>query len=269
VDGVRNWSNGWLPPLFQGTIVRSTEPRILNLEPPPHLKRRAAGTKPGLPRPTPIAIISRDIPARQTWKRASPVTNLPRGCRPPRRRRWISQEKAKATKKLYGLDEPVTREYGTRCLIARRLVERGVRFVQLFVNGQIWDNHESIKSSLVKLLPKDRSTIGRISQGPQARGLLDTTIVHWGGEIGSAAGDREPWPAEKAGRDHNGPGFSSWLGWRRDQKGGMMYGETDEFGTGSRESRQPERLSRQLLHLFGLDHTKLVTFTTARRSHHR
>jgi uncharacterized protein (DUF1501 family) len=152
----------------------------------------------------------------------------------------------------------VTREYGTRCLLARRLVERGVRFVQLFVNGQIWDNHENIKSNLATCCRKTDQPSAALVKDLKARGLLDTTIVHWGGEIGRLPVTENHGTAEKAGRDHNGQGFSSWLA-GGGIKGGMTYGETDEFGHKAVVNPvSPNDYHATLLHLFGLDHTKLL-----------
>jgi hypothetical protein len=135
---------------------------------------------------------------------------------------------SEATKKLYGLDEPVTREYGTRCLIARRLVERGVRFVQLFVNGQIWDNHESITKNLLTCCRKTDQPSAALVNDLKARGLLDTTIVHWGGEIGRLPVTEESQRGRKAGRDR--PGFSSWLA-GGGIKGGMIMARPTSSAT--------------------------------------
>ena len=106
----------------------------------------------------------------------------------------ISQE-TEATHKLYGIDEEATREYGTRCLIARRLVERGVRFVQLFHAGQPWDNHNSLNTALPSACKKtDKPSAGLVKDLKQ-RGMLDEVLVHWGGEIGRlpvVEGDPKP-----------------------------------------------------------------------------
>jgi uncharacterized protein (DUF1501 family) len=167
---------------------------------------------------------------------------------------------SEATKKLYGIDDSVTREYGTRCLIARRLVERGVRFVQLFVNGQIWDNHENIKANLATCCRKTDQPSAALVKDLKARGLLDTTIVHWGGEIGRLPVTENHGSADKAGRDHNGQGFSSWLA-GGGIKGGVVYGETDEFGHKAVVNPvSPNDYHATLLHLFGLDHSKLLYF---------
>jgi uncharacterized protein (DUF1501 family) len=161
-----------------------------------------------------------------------------------------------ATRKLYGLDNPETAEYGTRCLIARRLVERGVRFVQLFLAGQPWDNHNDIRSSLPSICRKTDQPSAALVQDLKSRGLLETTLVHWGGEIGRlpvTEGD-----GDKCGRDHNGQGFSTWLA-GGGIKAGITYGQTDEFGHKAAVDKvSPNDYQATLLHVFGLDHNRLV-----------
>ena len=146
VEGVLNWSNGWLPSLFQGTVIRPREPRILNLEPPAELRGKVQqqyldylrrlneqhrGAHPGVS----------DLAARiSNYELAARMQTAAREALD------ISKETL-ATQQMYGIDQPETAEYGTRCLIARRLVERGVRFVQIFPKNQHWDHHGSIRSS--------------------------------------------------------------------------------------------------------------------------
>jgi len=257
VDGVRNWSNGWMPPLYQGTVVRSAEPRILNLDPPPHLRgelqrqnlellaelnRRHLETHPG----------EADLEARiASYELAARMQTVAKEALD------ISGESSSTTK-LYGLDDPVTAEYGARCLIARRLVERGVRFVQLFVAGQIWDNHSSIRSSLAGCCAKTDKPSAALVQDLKARGLLDTTLVHWGGEIGRLPVVENHGADDSVGRDHNGQGFSTWLA-GGGVKGGVVYGETDEFGHRAVvDPVSPNDYHATLLHLFGLDHTRVA-----------
>lgn len=257
VDGARNWSNGWMPPLFQGTVIRSREPRILNLDTPAEhggdiqrqnlaflrdLNSSHASRHPG----------EADLEARiASYELAARMQSAAREALD------LSGE-TEATRKLYGLDDPVTREYGTRCLLARRLVERGVRFVQLFVNGQIWDNHENIRRGLADCCRKTDRPVAALVTDLKARGLLETTLVHWGGEIGRLPVTENHGAAEKAGRDHNGQGFSSWLA-GGGIKGGTIYGATDEFGHKAVENPVgPADYHATLLHLFGIDHTRLV-----------
>lgn len=257
VDGVRNWSNGFMPPLFQGTVVRSAEPRILNLDPPPHLKGALQEQNLAF-----LARLNRDHLARHPGEadldaRIASYELAARMQTAAKEALDLAGE-SEATKKLYGIDDPVTREYGTRCLIARRLIERGVRFVQLFVNGQIWDNHENIKTNLADCCRKTDRPAAALVKDLKARGLLDTTIVHWGGEIGRLPVTENHGAAEKAGRDHNGQGFSSWVA-GGGFKGGMTYGETDEFGHKAViDPVSPNDYHATLLHLFGLDHSALT-----------
>ncbi len=257
VDGVRNWSNGWMPPLYQGTVVRAQEPRILNLDPPPHLKgdlqqqnlalldklnRQHLERHPG-EADLEARIASYELAARMQVAAKEALD--------------ISGE-SEATQKLYGLDQDATREYGKRCLIARRLVERGVRFVQLFVAGQIWDNHNNIRNSLASCCAKTDKPAAALVKDLKARGLLDSTLVHFGGEIGRLPVVENPGDISKAGRDHNGQGFSMWLS-GGGIRGGMTYGETDEVGHRAEVDKvSPNDYQATLMHLFGMDHQKVI-----------
>jgi uncharacterized protein (DUF1501 family) len=162
----------------------------------------------------------------------------------------------KATRELYGIDNPETAEYGTRCLIARRLVERGVRFVQLFMGGQPWDNHQDIRAGLPAICKKTDQPAAALVKDLKARGLLESTLVHWGGEIGRLPVTEGE--GDKCGRDHNGQGFTMWLA-GGGIKGGITYGETDEFGHRAAVNPvSPNDYQATLMHLFGLDHTRLI-----------
>ena len=254
VDNVHNWSNGWMPSLFQGTVLRPKEPRILNLTPPEHLRgtvqdhnlafleqlnRKHLKRHPG-EHDLEARIASYELAARMQ-EAASEALD-------------ISQETA-ATHQLYGLDQDATREYGARCLIARRLVERGVRFVQLFHASQPWDNHSNIRESLPSICRKTDKPAAALVKDLRQRGMLDEVLVHWGGEIGRlpvTEGD----PAS-GGRDHNGQGFSTWLA-GGGIRGGMTYGKTDEVGHRAVENIvKPNDYQATVLHLFGMDHQQL------------
>lgn len=257
VDGVNNWSNGFMPALYQGTALRPKEPRILNLDAPPHLRgepqrqnldllqalnRQHAARFPG----------ETDLEARiASYELAARMQTAAREALD------ISHE-TKATHELYGLNDPETQEYGTRCLIARRLVERGVRFVQLFLAGQPWDNHSNLGTSLPAICRRtDKSSAALVTDLKQ-RGMLDEVIVHWGGEIGRLPVTQDQGAPEKNGRDHNGQGFSIWLA-GGGIKPGMTYGATDEFGHRAVENVvTPNDYQATLLHLFGLDWKELV-----------
>jgi hypothetical protein len=262
VDGTHNWSSGFMPPLYQGTVLRPQEPRILNLDPPPQLRgklqqqnlsfldklnRRHLSQHPG----------EADLETRiASYELAAAMQTAAKDALD------ISQE-PEHIQKLYGLDKDATREYGTRCLIARRLVERGVRFVQLFLGGQPWDNHTAIKNGLPAICQRTDQPAAALVSDLKQRGLLETTLVHWGGEIGRlpvCEGELN----DAAGRDHNGQGFTIWLA-GGGIKGGLTYGETDEVGhKASVNVVTPNDYQATILHLLGLDHTQLVYHSNGR-----
>ena len=255
VDGVRNWSNGWLPPLYQGTVIRPREPRILNLDPPAHLRGQRQAENLAL-----LADLNRQHLARHPHEadleaRIASYELAARMQSAAKEALDISTE-SEATRKLYGIEEPDTTEYGTRCLIARRLVERGVRFVQLFMGGQPWDNHTNIRETLPGICRRTDKPAAALVADLKARGLLDSTLVHWGGEIGRLPVTEGE--GAQCGRDHNGQGFSMWLA-GGGIKGGITYGQTDEVGhRAAVDPVSPNDYQATLLHLFGMDHTKLA-----------
>ena len=168
----------------------------------------------------------------------------------------LSQE-SEQTKQMYGLNEEQTRSYGTRCLMARRLIERGVRFVQLFIEFQIWDAHSGLKKSLDYSCGKTDKPVAALLTDLKQRGLLDKTLVLWGGEFGrmpvaqARAGDA-------AGRDHGPKGFSIWMA-GGGVKRGYMHGATDEIGYHAAENRvSVHDLHATLLHLLGMDARRLT-----------
>jgi hypothetical protein len=256
VDGVLNWSGGWMPAMFQGTVLRPQEPRILNLAPPAHLA--------GVPQRQNLNLLNSlnrlhqqkypgesDLEARiASWELAARMQVAASEALD------LSQE-TQATQQMYGLDKSETREYGTRCLLARRLVERGVRFVQLFLDGQPWDNHSSIRTTLPAACRRTDQPAAALVRDLRQRGLLETTLVHWGGEIGRLPVTENHGDPNACGRDHNGQGFSIWLA-GGGIKGGMTWGETDPLGHAAVVNRVTANdYQATLLHLFGFDHAKL------------
>lgn len=259
VLGVDNFSNGWLPSMYQGTVVRSKEPRILNLDPPMSLRNEAqtrylrfvqrlnrehADARPG----------ETDLEARiQSFELAARMQTAAKEALD------ISKE-SQATLKLYGIDKAPTEEFGKRCLIARRLIERGVRFVSIFTGNQTWDHHSSILTGLpAACLQVDQPAAALVLDLKQ-RGLLDTTIVHWGGEMGRLPVIQNRSGAKgrtSVGRDHNTYGFSMWVaggGFRA----GHAHGATDDFGHHAvKDIVNHYDYHATLLHLFGLDAKKL------------
>jgi len=262
VLGVDNFTNGWLPSVYQGTVIRPKEPRILNLDPPMSLKGDAQAryldfvetlnrghleTRPGETE-LEARIQSFELAARMQISAKEALD--------------ISQE-SDATRKMYGIDQKETEDFGTRCLIARRLVERGVRFVSVFTGNQTWDNHASITTGLPAACRYVDKPAAALVLDLKQRGLLDSTVVHWGGEMGrlpviqnragAPRGDRKT-----VGRDHNTYGFSMWVA-GGGFKGGHTHGATDEFGHHAVEDVVNHYdYHATLLHLFGLDPKELT-----------
>jgi hypothetical protein len=157
-----------------------------------------------------------------------------------------------AVKRLYGLDQGHTESFGKQCLIARRLVERGVRFVQLHSEAN-WDHHTGIKTDLPSACAGMDQPVAALLRDLKARGLLDETLVVWGGEFG-----RTPVAQKGDGRDHHPFGFTMWMA-GGGVKGGLAFGATDEYGWHAVEGKvHVHDLHATILHLLGLDHTRLT-----------
>lgn len=258
VNGIDNWTSGYLPPQYQGTRFRATGAPVLDLkqdfEQPETatrlehdliraLDRLHQGSRPGYPQ-LQARIAAYELAARMQLAATTALD--------------LSQE-TEATLRLYGIDERVTESYGRRCLIARRLIERGVRFVQLFINSQIWDNHNNIATSLKDAcLRTDKPVAGLLADLHQ-RGLLEDTLVLWGGEMGrlpiaQLPSDRD---ARKAGRDHNKNAICTWMAGGGVRKG-FVLGATDELGFAAVQDRVSiEDWHATILHLLGLHHESL------------
>jgi hypothetical protein len=252
VDGVRNWSSGWLPAIDQGTPFRSGATPVLNLKTPNGVTPEVRECQLRFLRELNQAHKNRhpgdsELEARiANFETAAAMqTAVPEALD-------LSRE-SKDTRRMYGLDNPVTQEYGSRCLIARRLVERGVRFVQIFLSGQPWDTHNKNAETLKSLCAMSDQPSAALVRDLKQRGLLDETIVIWTGEFG-----RLPVSQGADGRDHNRHGFSLWLaggGFKR----GYVHGATDDFGYKSVEHVVTVHdLQATLLHALGLDHRKLT-----------
>jgi hypothetical protein len=254
VLGVDNWMSGWLPSLYQGTVIRPTEPRVPNLTPPPQfqgkvqdrfldylrgLNEEHLSSHPG----------ENDLTAR--------VANFELAAR----MQTSAQEaldfarESPATLRLYGIDDPLTRDFGSRCLIARRLVERGVRFVQVCSGNQNWDHHGGILKALPAMCRKVDKPCAALVSDLKQRGLLDSTVVFWGGEMGRLPVVQNE---KNIGRDHNTHGFSAWFA-GGGFKGGHVHGATDELGHKAVEGVVTHcDYHATLFHLFGLDPSKVV-----------
>jgi len=161
----------------------------------------------------------------------------------------LSRE-SQVTHKLYGIDHEMTEDYGRQCLLARRLVERGVRYVVANISGE-WDSHANVRDH-EKVAATCDQPVAALLTDLKSRGLLDETLVVWGGEFG-----RTP-TAQGAGRDHHPHGFTMWLA-GGGVKRGLTYGATDEFGFYVIENKvHIHDLHATILHLVGLDHQRLT-----------
>jgi uncharacterized protein (DUF1501 family) len=253
----QNWSNGWLPSLFQGTVIRPREPRIPNLDAPEAL--RGAGQERQLAF---LRELNQEYGRRHPGEldldaRIASYELAARMQTAAKEAMDVSGE-SEATRKLYGIDQELTRDYGTRCLIARRLVERGVRCVQIINNGQSWDHHSGLLKGLPDVCSRSDQPVAALISDLKAHGLLDSTLVHWGGEMGRLPVIQNDLGREKVGRDHNTYGFTMWLA-GGGIRGGMTFGETDEWSHKAvKDIVTHHDYHATLLHLFGLDHTKLI-----------
>jgi len=252
VDGVRNWTSGWLPAAYQGTPFRPGAAPVVNLATPagvtPAARTRQLEYLDRLNREHLAQYAgNRELEARiANYEIAARMqTAVPEALD-------LSKE-PESIKKLYGLDNPATAEYGTRCLIARRLVERGVRFVQLFMAGQPWDTHSKNAETLRGLCGRVDGPSAALVKDLKQRGLLDRTVVMWGGEFG-----RLPISQGPDGRDHNRHASSLWLAGGGFKKG-YVHGETDAFGYAAVKDAVPVHdLHATLLQALGLDHQRLT-----------
>src|SRR6185369_940306 len=168
----------------------------------------------------------------------------------------VSSE-SEATRKLYGIDDKVTEDFGRRCLLARRLIERGVRFVQIWSGAggptNNWDNHASIPKELPPMCAATDKPIAGLLQDLKSLGLLDDTLVLWSTEFG-----RMPFSQNSDGRDHNGGTFVGWMA-GAGVKRGVAYGESDEWSwRAARDATSTYDFHATVLHLLGLNHEKLT-----------
>lgn len=257
VDGVRNWSSGWLPPTYQGTVFREQGSPVLNLqsrEPRSRaveqgraqllqrLNERHLAERPGNLE-LEARIASFELAGRMQLAALDALD--------------LSQETAE-TQRAYGLENPTTKSYGKRCLMARRLVERGVRFVSLFMASQPWDTHSSNNDGTKNCCLRTDQPVGALLSDLKQRGLLDSTLVIWGGEFGRTPAAEARDDKTAYGRDHHPYGFSIWMA-GGGIKGGQHYGATDDFGYRAIENRtQTADLHATILKLLGLNHETLT-----------
>lgn len=251
--GTPCWGAGFLPAVYQGTLLRSGPNPILNLKPP-------EGMTPGRQREA-LDLLQKmnDLDTEETdTEMAARISSYELAFRMQSHAPEavdIAKE-SEATRRMYGLDQKHTADFGTRCLLARRLVERGVRFVQLYSGGgpliTQWDAHKDLVSNHEKMCGHTDQPVAALLKDLKQRGLLDSTLVIWGSEFG-----RLPMSQSGNGRDHNPHGFTMWFA-GGGVKGGQAIGETDELGVRGVGDRYHMRdFHATILHLLGMEQNRL------------
>lgn len=252
-NGARNWSTGFMPAVYQGTALQVDGTPLPNLSTPEHIGAKQQRMQLDL-----LGKLNRqhaesrqansDLEARiRSYELAFQMqTHAPEAVD-------LSQETPE-TQQLYGLKDKATAAYGRNCLLARRLVERGVRFVQCYHGaGSKWDSHSAIEKNHSNMCRQMDLPVAGLLTDLKQRGLLDETLVVWGGEFG-----RTPMSEKGNGRDHNPTGFTMWMA-GGGVRSGYAYGTTDEVGLHAVEDRlHVHDLHSTILHMMGLDHKKLV-----------
>ena len=264
ISGQPNWSSGFMSATYQGTLFRPTGNPILNLRGPEHIDPSAQRAQLDL-----LAQLNdRHLHERQGGEELAARINsyeLAFRMQSDTPEAVDLGQETETTLAMYGVGSQPTDEFGRNCLIARRLVERGVRFVQLYSGGghleETWDAHESVEKNHGRHGLEVDQPIAALLTDLAQRGLLESTLVVWGGEFG-----RMPFSEGKdaPGRNHNPYGFSMWFA-GAGVKGGMTYGETDEFGFEAVTNKAHlHDIHATILHLMGLDHELLTYFHQGR-----
>jgi hypothetical protein len=258
--GAPCWSAGFLPAVYQGTLLRKGPNPIFNLKPPPGVGVERQRRTLDLLRT--MNAIDLDPDDGDLAARISSYELAFRMQKHAPEAVDLSKESA-ATKKLYGVDEKHTADFGTRLLLARRLVERGVRFVQVYSGGgpliTQWDAHDDLNPNHEKMCGHVDKPIAGLLKDLKSRGLLKDTLVVWASEFG-----RTPMSQGGKGRDHNPYGYTMWLA-GGGVKGGQAIGATDEFGLRARKDRiSMNDFHATILHFLGLDHERLTYLHSGR-----
>ncbi len=260
ISGAKNWSSGYMPAAFQATVLRSNGTPIHDLASPARSARstrrmlldrlREKNEEHLADRSDNSELAARIASYELAFKMQSSAPETVD----------LTRE-SDETRSLYGLDDSRTADFGRKCLIARRLVERGVRFVQIYSGGahndDNWDAHSDLVANHTKHAGHIDNPIAGLITDLKRRGLLDETLIVWGGEFG-----RQPTAefAKGTGRDHNSFGFTMWMA-GGGIKGGTSVGKTDELGSAAVENRMHvKRLHATILHQLGLDPNGLTYF---------
>jgi len=264
ISGQPNWASGFMPATYSGTLFRPSGDPILDLSGPSHISRKAQREQLDLLAEINQQHLDQSGGGRELAARINSYELAYRMQSATPEAVELSEESSQ-TLDMYGVGKQPTDEFGRNCLIARRLVERGVRFIQLYSGGghleETWDAHAGIESNHGQHAPEVDQPIAALLADLERRSLLDETLVIWGGEFGRmpfSEGQNAP------GRNHNPYGFSMWMA-GGGVKGGMNYGKTDELGFEAVENKvHLHDLHATILHIMGLDHELLTYFHQGR-----
>lgn len=256
--GPPNWGAGFLPSSYQGTLFRASGSPILNLSRPGDLPAGRQRRQLDLAAELNAAHLA-DHPGESDLQARIESFELAYRMQTEAQELVDFSKETPETRRLYGLDQKISRPYGEKCLMARKLVERGVRFVQAYINDE-WDAHTDLKGNHTTRCAETDVPIAGLLTDLKRRGLLESTLVIWGGEFG-----RMPVSEKGGGRDHNPHGFLVWMA-GGGVKGGTSHGETDEIGhKAAVDPVSVHDLHATILHLLGIDHKKLTYFHNGRR----
>ncbi len=257
-QGAPLWSSSFLPAAYQGTLVADMKNPIANLKNSNLSSRQQREQLDALRQINDIHLHQREEDSRLSARISSFELAYRMQTEAPEA--FDADHESEATKKMYGLDDGVTETFGRQCLLARRLVERGVRFVQVYhtqtikrASCQLWDQHGGLRSGLRENCAATDKPIAGLLQDLKSRGLLEDTLVIWGGEFG-----RTPTAENNDGREHHPFGFTMWMA-GGGVKGGIVHGATDEFGWFAEQDKMHVHdLHATILHLLGINHEKLT-----------
>lgn len=257
-QGAPLWSSSFLPAAYQGTLVSNLDAPIPNVANAMFTRDEQRRQLDALKQINELHRREREEDSRLSARIESFELAFRMQTEAPEA--FDVRGESPETRKLYGLDDPVTEIFGKQCLMARRLVERGVRCVQVYhtqtskrSSCQLWDQHGGLRQELANNCLATDKPVAALLQDLKGRGLLDETLVIWGGEFG-----RTPTAENDNGREHHPFGFTMWLA-GGGVKGGMTYGATDDFGWHAIEKRvHVHDLHATVLHLLGLNHERLT-----------
>jgi hypothetical protein len=253
IGGAKQWSAGFLPASYQGTQFRQGDTPLINLKPPDGMSDFEQRNE--------LALLKR---LNEIWSadkqedyeldariRSYELAYKMQSAAPEA---VDLTKESEETRRLYGLDEEETRAFGTNCLFARRLVERGVRFIELYSgSGSGWDAHDNVEQNHSKWCKASDKPIAGLLADLKARGMLEDTLVVWGGEFG-----RTPFNEKGLGRDHNPWGFTIWMAGGGVKKG-QYIGSTDEIGMHAQEApAHVNDIHASMLYALGLDHLRVT-----------